>query len=105
MKSRVTFTLTVDTLNRLNEATDNYKKSTMVESLIKQYLEEGDYAKVPKIKRAPTIAVCFTIDHEVMSEFRKHIPIDRSMFPEFFPAKISQSLEYLIKRWLGDKAI
>jgi|SaaInlStandDraft_2_1057019.scaffolds.fasta_scaffold577008_1 hypothetical protein len=101
MKSRETFTLTIDTDRRFHEAVGNYKKSSVIESIIKQYLDEGDYSEVPKIKRAPTIAVCFTIDPEIMAKFRKNIPIDQTNYPEIFPAKISQSLEHLIKRWLN----
>jgi len=103
MKSRVTFTLTIDTDRRLHESVDNYKKSSVIESIIKQYLDEGDYSEVPKIKRAPTIAVCFTIDPEIMAKFRRNIPIDHYSIrhPEIFPTKISQSLEHLIKKWLN----
>jgi|APSaa5957512535_1039671.scaffolds.fasta_scaffold251535_1 hypothetical protein len=105
MKIRITAILSKDTFERLDSSTGNYKNSSTVESIMREYIELGDYSILPKIKRSNTIPVCFTIEPQVIKDFKRVNPICKVSrhHPEIFPPNMSQSLEVLIRKWLENK--
>jgi len=101
MKSRVSVVLTKKVFDELDSITPDYKNSSVVNEIIKEYLAAGDYTEVKQIPRKETITVSFTIDFELMEEFRKNYPVCKWIRRhELDRPDISQSLEYLLKRYL-----
>ncbi len=101
MKKRITLTLTKKVFMKLVSVTGNYKNSSTVESIMRDYIDSGDYKIKPTIKRSDTIAVCFTIDEQVIKDFKRVNPVCTvSRYSDIFPVRMSQSLEILIRKWL-----
>jgi len=101
MKSRVSFVLSKKVIEELDSITPDYKNSSVVNEIIKEYLAAGDYTQVKPIERIDPIIVSFTIDLELMEEFRKNYPVCKYHRKfELDRPRLSESLEYLLKKYL-----
>jgi len=101
MKSRVSFVLSKEVFEELDSITEHYRNSAVVEGIIKDYIEAKDYTEVKSIQRGKTVTLSFTIDFDLMEQFRKCYPVCKwNKRNDLDRPDLSQSLEYLLKKYL-----
>jgi len=105
-KSRISALISNEVFNEFDRITPYGKNSAIVNELIQEYLEAGDYSKVEPVPRKNLIQVSLTIDNDLMMKFRKYYPVCKWNRRTYLDRpEISLSIEYLIKKYLGSHRV